>query len=161
MFENFQILRTIFFLGNVFHHDNDAAHTSDQIHGAAHALDHLAGNHPVGEITGLADLHCAEDCEVNLAATDHRKRICTRKNGRPWDGRHGLLACVDQIRINLPFEGKWTDAQQSIFGLKPNRHAGRNMVGDERRQPDAEVDVVAVAQFQSGPGRHLITVPRH
>lgn len=41
-----------------------------QIHGAAEALD-LAGKHPVGEISFGADLHCAEDSQIDLAAADH------------------------------------------------------------------------------------------
>ena len=36
----------------VFHDDDDAPRTVYQIHGAAHAFDHLSRNGPVGEVSG-------------------------------------------------------------------------------------------------------------
>ena len=48
-------------LGSVFHQHHHAAHTGDQVHRAAHALDHLAWNHPVGQITLLRHLHGAQN----------------------------------------------------------------------------------------------------
>src|SRR5690242_12953143 len=49
-------------LGDVFHEHDDAFGAVDEVHGAAHALDHGAGDHPVREVTGGGDLHSAEDC---------------------------------------------------------------------------------------------------
>ena len=46
-----------------------------RIHGAAHALHHLAGDHPVREIALLVDLQRAEDREVDVAAAHHRERV--------------------------------------------------------------------------------------
>ena len=43
-------------LRRVLHRDDHALGAGDQIHRAAHALDHLAGNHPVGEVAFLVDL---------------------------------------------------------------------------------------------------------
>ena len=62
-------------LGDVLHHHDDALDAGDEVHRAAHALDHLAGDHPVGEIAVLGDLHRAEDGEVDVAAADHREGI--------------------------------------------------------------------------------------
>jgi hypothetical protein len=45
----------------------------DEIHRPAHPLDHLAGDHPVGEIAVLAHLHRAEDGEIDVAAADHAR----------------------------------------------------------------------------------------
>ena len=53
----------------------------DEIHRAAHALDHLARDHPVGEVALLADLHRAEDGEVDVPAADHREALGAREDG--------------------------------------------------------------------------------
>ena len=37
-------------LRGVLHHHDHALDAGDQVHRAAHALDHLAGDHPVGEV---------------------------------------------------------------------------------------------------------------
>jgi len=44
----------------MFHRDNDSLGTGHEIHSAAHARHHLAGNHPVGEVSLLIDLQPAE-----------------------------------------------------------------------------------------------------
>src|SRR6185437_2359931 len=62
-------------LGGVLHHNYDFLHAGDQIHRAAHALHHLAGDHPVGEVAVLRDLHGAEDRQVNMPTADHSEGI--------------------------------------------------------------------------------------
>ena len=62
-------------LGRVLHDHHDLLDAGDQVHGTAHALHHLAGDHPVGEVAILADLHGAEQREVDVAATDHREAV--------------------------------------------------------------------------------------
>src|SRR5690606_4367583 len=84
--------------GYVLHQDNNALDSSHQIHGAAHALDHLARNHPVGQITLLGDLHRPEDGQINMATTNHGKafRVVEKTATRQRSDR--LLASVNQIR---------------------------------------------------------------
>ena len=69
-----------FFLRHVLHQHDHALHAGHQVHRAAHALDHLAGDHPVGQVALLADLHRAQDGQVDLAAADHARscRGCRR-----------------------------------------------------------------------------------
>src|SRR5689334_1902388 len=62
-------------LGGMLHDHDDALDAGDEVHGAAHALHHLAGNHPVGEIAVLRHLHRAEDGQINMPATHHREGI--------------------------------------------------------------------------------------
>ena len=63
------------------HNDNDTLSAGHEVHCATHALDHLARDHPVGEVTILADLHRAQDCEVDMSASNHSKGIRTREEG--------------------------------------------------------------------------------
>ena len=58
-------------LGCVLHHDDDPLDAGDQVHRAAHALDHLAGDHPVGEVAVLGDLHGAQDGEIDVSTSNH------------------------------------------------------------------------------------------
>ncbi len=60
--------------GDVLHHHDHALRAVDEVHRAAHALDHLPGDHPVGEVAAGADLHRAEHGDVDVPAADHRER---------------------------------------------------------------------------------------
>lgn len=55
-------------LGHMLHDDDHAFDAGHEIHGAAHALYHLAGNHPVCQIAALGNLHRAEDRQIDMSA---------------------------------------------------------------------------------------------
>ena len=75
--------------------------------------------------------------------------------------RHGLLARVDEVGVDLRVGREWTHAEQTVLRLQPHLHARRHVVGDERRHTDAEVHVVTVTEFKRGALRDLIAVERH
>src|SRR5665647_1894370 len=58
-------------LGSVLHHHHHLLDAGDQVHGTAHALHHLAVDHPIGEIAVLRHLHGAEDCDVDTVSYTH------------------------------------------------------------------------------------------
>ena len=91
-------------LRRVLHRDDHALGAGDQIHGAAHALHHLAGNHPVGEIALLVDLQRAEHGQVDVAAAHHRERVGAAEVRAARQLGDRLLAGVDQIGIDLGLE---------------------------------------------------------
>ena len=53
--------------------DNAPFDPGDQIHRAAHAFDHFSGDHPVCEIPILGHFHRAQDRQIDMPASDHRK----------------------------------------------------------------------------------------
>src|SRR5207342_2184006 len=55
--------------------------------------------------------------------------------------------------------GERTDAEHPVLALQRDGHAFRDMVGDQRRNADAEVDVETVAQLLRRARRHLIAGP--
>src|SRR5215217_1892471 len=57
--------------GHVLHDHDHSLGAVHQVHGAAHAFDHLPGNRPVGDVTLLGYLHGAQDGDVDLAASNH------------------------------------------------------------------------------------------
>ena len=62
------------------HRDNDLGPGgTDEIHGTAHALDHLARNDPIREVTARRYLHAPEDGEPNLARSNHAETVRRRK----------------------------------------------------------------------------------
>ena len=63
------------FFDDMLHHDDDLLDPGDEVHRPAHALDHLARHHPVGEVAVLADFHAAEHGKVDMAAADHREAL--------------------------------------------------------------------------------------
>src|SRR5207253_1451243 len=63
----------------VLHGDEHAFRSRDQVHGAAHALEHFAGDGPVGERSLFVDLQCPENREIDVAAANHGERIGRRK----------------------------------------------------------------------------------
>jgi hypothetical protein len=90
----------------VLHHHHHALGAGDEIHRAAHALDHLAGDHPVREIAVLAHLHRAEDGEVDVAAADHREALGAVEERSAGQHRDGLLARVDEVRVFGALDGE-------------------------------------------------------
>ena len=70
--------------GDVLHHDDHAAGAVDEVHRAAHAVDHLPGDQPVGQVAAGVDLHGAEDGDVEVLAADHPERHApSRRSSRP------------------------------------------------------------------------------
>src|SRR4029077_15776488 len=55
----------------VLHDDDHALGADHQVHAAAHAFYHLAGDDPVGQVALLGDLHGTHDGQVDVAAADH------------------------------------------------------------------------------------------
>ena len=138
-----------------------AAGAVHEVHRAAGALDHLAGDHPVGEVARGRDLHGAEDRGVDLAAADHaeaRRRVEVRGTRQHRDG---LLAGVDEVGVDLVFGRVRADAEDAVLGLQQDRDAVGHVVRHERRQADAEVHVRAVGELLRGAGRHLETGECH
>eukprot|EP01025_Chloroclados_australasicus_P040009 TRINITY_DN4164_c1_g1_i6.p1 TRINITY_DN4164_c1_g1~~TRINITY_DN4164_c1_g1_i6.p1 ORF type:complete len:316 (+),score=45.89 TRINITY_DN4164_c1_g1_i6:256-1203(+) len=144
-------------LVGVLHGDDDLADAGDQVHRAAHALDHLAGDHPVGDIALLADFHGAQDAHVDVPASDHAEALGATEEAGAGAGGHRLLAGIDQVGVDLGLGGEGADAQQPVLGLQPYVHALGDVVGHEGRHADAKVHDVAVAQFLGRPPGDLVS----
>ena len=93
-------------LVGVIHHDDDLLDTGDEIHRAAHALHHLAGDRPIGDVAIRRHFHGAENGQVDMAAADHREGIGRGEEARAWQDRDRLLAGIDQVGIGLALIGK-------------------------------------------------------
>ena len=154
-----QNLRLAIF-GRVFHRNDDAPRTGDEVHCATHALHHFSGNHPIGEIAVLVDFHCAQHAKINMAATNHRERVRTRKIRCPGEFAHRLLAGVDEVGIFLAFHRIRADAEHAIFALQNDIHSRWDVIRNKRGHADAEIHVEPIAQFARDPLYDAITLLR-
>src|SRR5262249_51974828 len=84
------------------------------------------------------------------AAADHRERVRRRKERRSGPDRDGLLARVDEIGVDLVLRRVRSEAEDAVLGLENDLHAERDVIRDQRRHADAEVDGVTVAKLADG-----------
>ena len=66
---------------------NNFLYAGTEIHGAAHARNEFSGDGPVGDITFLIHLECAEDRNVDMTATDISEGVAVV--GDTAAGNHG------------------------------------------------------------------------
>ncbi len=151
----FQNLWTAVF-GSVLQHRDDAFHAGNEVHRAAGSFDHLAGNHPVRDVAAVGHFKRAENREIDVSAANLSERIGAREKRGARHRGDGLFAGVDEIGVFFARLGKWSDAEQSVLGLKRDVNSFRNVIGDQCRNPDAEIDIVTIAQFLGGTFRHQI-----
>src|SRR3546814_7594486 len=67
----------------------------------------------------------------------------------------------DLVRVDFILIGKGTDAQQAVLRLENDLYVGGHIIGDQRRNADAQVHIKAVLQLAGGAGRHFLTCPGH
>src|SRR6202040_309333 len=66
-----------------------------------------------------------------------------------------------QVWVNLLFGRIRAHPQDAVLAVQEQFHVVGHVVGHQCRQPDAEIDVVAVAQLGCGAGSDLIAGPAH
>src|SRR3546814_2678504 len=81
-------------------------------------------------------------CSSDLA--DHGEGVVAAEIAGPLARSDGLLAGVDQVGVDLVLGRERADAEQAVLRLQPHVHAVGDVVGHQRRQADAKVDVHAV-----------------
>ncbi|MCY1240003.1 hypothetical protein D9M72_528310 [compost metagenome] len=145
----------------MFRQHHNARCAGHQVHGAAHALDHLARNGPVGEVAGSGHLHSAQDGDLHVAAADHAEGGRGVEDAAAGEDRDGLLAGVDEVGVFLSLVGEGAHAEQAVLALQDHADAIGQVVGHQRGDANAEVDVVAVVQFFGRDRSHFIPGPSH
>ena len=134
-------------LGGVLHGDDDALGAGDEVHRAAHAGHHLAGDHPVRQVAGLVDLQAAEHGDVEVAAADQAERDGAVERGRARQRGDRLAGGVGEEALGHAFFGNRPGADQAVLRLEVQVHAGAHVIGDLGRNADAEVHQHAVGEF--------------
>ena len=137
----------------VLHGDDDALCPGHQVHRAAHPRHHLAGNHPVGEVSFGVDLKAAEDRYVDVTAPDQSERHRAVEDACARQGTDRPSAGIGKQGVGHALLRNGSGADQSVLRLKKYLEIGRNEVCDQRRNSDAEIDEVTCAKFACNPSR--------
>ena len=74
--------------------------------------------------------------------------------------RHRLLAGVDQVGVFLARRRRRAHAEEAVLAVQEDLAVLRQMVGDQRRQADAEVDVRAFGDVARDARGHLVAAER-
>ncbi len=86
-------------LGAVLGDDVDGLGAGDEVHGAAHARQHLAGHDPVGDVAFAVHLESAEERHVDVPTADHRERGDGVEVAAAGQERDGLIAGVGAVAV--------------------------------------------------------------
>src|SRR5690606_20719058 len=113
---------------------------------------------PVGQVALLRDLEGAQHADVQVAAAHHGEGIGVVEERAAGQLGDRLLAGVDQVIVFLALGGRRTHAQHAVLGVQDDFAAGRQVVGHQRGQADAQVDVGALGDVLRDAGGDLVAV---
>ena len=122
----------------------------DQIHSAAHTLEHAARDEVVGQVAVGADLQGTQHGDVDVAAADHAERLGAVEGAAAGHDGDGLFAGVDDVGVDFFFGWVWTHAEQTVLAVDPDLGRGVQVGWREGRHAYAEVDVHAVLELLGG-----------
>jgi hypothetical protein len=137
----------------MLHGNNDALGPCHQVHGAAHAGDHFAGDHPVGEVALFIDLQAAKHGEIQVASANEAKGHRAVKSARARESGDRPPARVGKGWVRQSLLRHGAGSNEAIFRLEEDIHAGRDEVGHERWDADAEIDKHAGMKLQGDAPR--------
>ena len=81
------------------------------------------------------------------------------KKGAALEQRGRLFTGVDEVRIFVARRRRGAHPEDAVLAVKNDLAVLREMVGHERRQSDAKIDVGALWNVARDARRHLIAAP--
>ena len=137
--------------GGMRHRHDDPLGAGNQVHGPTHAGNHLAGDHPVRQVPEFVHLQAAQHGDGKVSAADQPEGNAAIERTGARIGPHQRAAGVCHELGFQPVFRRRRHADQSMLRLEKYLHAWRNVVGDQRRHADAEVDEITRPQFLRDP----------
>ena len=132
-----------------------------EIHRTAHAGREIRIlRRPVGEVALLRHLERAHDRKIEVAATDHEERVGMMEECPALHQRGQALPGIDQVWIGFVRSGFRSHAENAVLAVEHDLAVLRDVIGDQRRQTDPQVDVPAVIDVLGGAPSHLRTGER-
>lgn len=110
----------------MLHRDDYAPRSGHQVHRTAHAGHHLAGHHPVGQVTAFIDLQPAKHGHIQMTAADQPKGMRTVDRGGARHGHDKAAPGIGEIFILHSLRRARTHADDAVFGLEQDACTGRN-----------------------------------
>src|SRR5215212_693355 len=123
--------------------DDDGLRPHEQVHRPTYTQDRLAGDGPVGYVSQPVHLKYAEHGDGDVATPYHGERLGAREVGGADVLRDRQLPGVDQFRVHLLGLRGGAGADHAVLRMQEDLDAFGHVIGNERRQSDAEVDHVS------------------
>ena len=137
-------------LSGVLHADDALAGTDAQVHGAAHAGHLLAGDDPVGQVALGIHFQSAQEAGIHVTAADQTEvgsgvdeTAAESHRGGRTTGVHHMVGII----VGVAFLGGLTGGDDTQLSMDDQLHILGQIVGDQGRQTDTQVDNVAVLQL--------------
>ena len=141
----------------MFHHHVGFLRAYGQIHRAADSRNGVRRTGmPVSQIAVHCHLKCAEHANVEVTATHHRERIGMVKVRATGEQGHRLLAGIDEIPIFFALGRCRPHAENAVLAVQKHFAIFRQVVGHQRRQTDAQIDIRAFGNVTRHAGRHFV-----
>jgi hypothetical protein len=129
------------------HRDDDALCARNEVHGAAHAGNHAARHHPVGEPSHLIDLKAPQHRQVQMAAADEAEGHGAVEGRSARQGADRAASGVGELLVLEPLFRQREHADDAVLRLEEDLDVARQIGGDERREADAEIDEVSLLEL--------------
>ena len=110
---------------------------------------------PIGEVALLGDFEGTHQRHVDVAAPDHQEGVVVMEERPARKQARGALAGIDEIWIDLVWRRRPSQAEDAVLAVEHDFAIGGDMVGNQRRKPDAEIDVGTIAEVLGSPPGHL------
>src|SRR5690606_35393715 len=127
--------------GDMARQNVDVLRACHEIHGAADSGNRIFASLPVGNVAILGHLERAQDRQVDMAATDHRKAVRMVEESRARYLRNRLLARIDEVEIFLALGRRLTEAENAVLAVIDHGTAFRHELRRHLRNADAEVHI--------------------
>ena len=111
---------------------------------------------PVGEVARDRYLKGAQHGDVEVPAAHHRERIGVVEVRAARQQGHGLFSRIDQIQVLQPRRGRRPHSQDAVFAVQDDLAVLRQMVSDQGRHADAQIDVGAFGDVARDTRRDLV-----
>src|SRR5947207_1921581 len=146
-------------LGEMLHHHQNLLRAHREVHRAAHGRDRVcAAGVPVGEVASHRHLERPQNAEIEVSAADHAEGVGMVKISPARQKRYRLLPGVDEIFVFFAGCGFRPDTEDAVLAVQNDLAASRQVVGDQGRQADPEVDVRPLRDVAGNPRRDLLFV---
>jgi hypothetical protein len=141
----------------MLHQHPDALGAGGKVHGPADGRREVVGGcRPVGEIAVFGDLEGAEDAKIDVPAANQREAVGVVDEASAWPERHVLLPSVDHPRIHVPVPRRRTHGDDAVLRMENDLAVLRDVIADQRRRADAEVDEPAFRNVAGEARGHLV-----
>ena len=134
--------------------DDDVLSAGNQVHSAAHAGNHLAGDDVGGQGAFLIDLQGAQNGSIHMTAADQTEGGSGIEEHGAGNGGDVLAASVGHVGVLVFLGSGSAHTHNAVLRLENHMNIFRQIVGDHLGHTDAQVDNITIMQEASSALRN-------